>query len=123
MDIMKVGSIKKDNYNMDIPLANDLLITVRTRVNNEEPYFLLYQCSDSKVNGISSVAQIKITQQLPETIDDINPIFVSPDISTNCKEAILQWSKESDNWGINNWESLKDKYNTVNCENRFNPKI
>lgn len=123
MDIMKVGSIKRDNYNKDIPLANDLLITVRTRVNNEEPYFLLYQCSDSKVNGISSVAQIKITQNLPKTIDDINPIFVSPDISTDCKKAILRWSKESDNLGVNNWEALKDKYNSVNYQKMFNPTI
>ena len=119
MDIMKVGSIKRNDYSLTHSLPNDLLITVRTKVNNEEPYFLLYQCAEGKPSGFDSIARIKITQQSPKTIDDINPTYVSPSITNDCKKAILEWSKASDNWGLNNWESLKDKYNSVNSSLYF----
>lgn len=116
MEIMKVGSIRKNEYAEASGLSNDLLITVRTRKNDEVPYFLLYQCSEGRPTGFSSIAQIKITAESPRTIDDITPLYISPNITNECKNAILAWSKDTDIRGTSNWDSLIDKYTSINEE-------
>ena len=104
MEIMKVGAITQNDYKDSCGLLDDFLITVRTRRDDEEPYFMLYQCASNKPRGYSSIAQVKLTENSPKTIDDINTIYVSPSITNECKSAILEWSKATDSWGIYaNW--------------------
>ena len=63
-------------------------------------------------NKYDLITCVKLSENLPETIDDIVPLEGNPEVPLEYKNAVLQWANEG-----NNWETANAAW--LYCKKRF----
>ena len=67
---------------------------------------------DGFENNYDLISRIKITENVPKSIDDIVPLEGYPAVPVEYKKAVLQWANESKNWECarSAWASSKKRF-------------
>ena len=84
----------------------------------EEPHMHLYPASHinrkGKANNYDLITRVKVTEEPPQSPDDVVAIKNNPPVPKKYKQAIFEWSKGFSKRGFNNWDRVLEIWEAIN---------
>jgi len=71
----------------------------------EMPHLHLYPANHKSGERSGLITRIALTENPPETTNDLRPIKDNAEIPKDYLLPILEWSRKSNKRGVNNWQS------------------
>lgn len=117
--IIEMATVGRKDSNKNLPKGMRLeVITSEYENTGEEPHLHLFPAThkdrNGKANNYDLITRVKVTDFQPSSKDDIVAIKDNPEVDEDYKNAIFEWSKETNKRGVNNWVAVQIIWDALN---------